>query len=282
MGYLLFFLLHPQFLHSVQTLATRQDEVAQIYWTGIDLIRRLYATASTYTRFWAYGTYVQAIIFSLFTSFALWLLLAFGRNRTGLLAILRQANLAGIQGVYFFFWLATITIFLYLTLLSPINAMTPRHISPAWPFATFIPILLLRFVSKGRQWRQLGLVGIVFLSSVAMVYLSYARRQPSLALDPFDVLVIDIVHDGLLPRIIRQIPDETLMFAADQVYLLAYPEAWLPQLDQNSAYISDLSYSNTIEGQEQITELIATSLGVEVKQAAGKFDGGTVFEGEAP
>jgi uncharacterized membrane protein len=277
-GYLLFLLLHPSFLRSLQTLAFRQNEAAQVYWTALDFMRRFYATAFTHTRFWVYGGIAQAALFCLFTSFAIWLVMVFLRNRAGFWNYLRQGNLTGIEGVYYFFWITIITAVLYLTLLSPINAMTPRHMSLAWPFAPFLPVMLLRFgPPRGRQWLPGLLIAIVLLSGMTMVYFDYSGKSAAISADHFDLLVVDSVHDGILPRIVRQIPEQTPVFAADQSYLLAQPEAWLPQLTQESGYISDLSYANTPESKAAIIEFIAQSLGVAIEEVPGRFDGGMVY-----
>ena len=280
-GYLLFLLLHPQFFHSVQSLASRQAEATHYYWTALDFMRRIYATAFTYTRFLVYGGILQIAVFCFATSFVIWAAWAFFRNHIGFLERIRQGNVTGIEGVFFFLWMAGATIFLYLTLISPINAMTPRHMSIVWPFAAFAPILLLRFVPKGRQLWQWLLVSVVFLSGVATVYFDYSGEEAVITFSQSDTVIIDTVHRGILPRIIMQLPDETQVFAADQAYLLAHPEAWLAQLNQESRYISDLSYNNNQMGQAQIIDLLGASLQVEVEKVPGKFNGGTVYQLEA-
>ena len=71
-----------------------------------------------------------------------------------------------------------------------------------------------------------------------------------------DMVLVDNVKRGILPGIFWHIPDDKLMFAADQRHLLDHPESWQTRLGPNSAYVSILLYGNSMPQQQQILDLI--------------------------
>ncbi len=260
-GYLLFFALHPDFLTSFKQVARRQQLESQQYWTIIDFLRRVYATSFTYTRFFVHGSVFQVALFCLFVSFSIWLTWLFLRNKNSLIIIIQQTNLTGIETIYLYLWMMGVTVFLYLTLLSPLNAMSSRHMIVVWPFLAFVPLFLLRFFADGKKWGQWAVVVVVFLSSSANLYaaIQHSSNEFNQADNNivYDRVVVDTVNDGILPRILLQLPDETLLFAADQSYLIEHTNEWIPQLTQSSSYVADLSYTNTELKQVQIIDLLA-------------------------
>ncbi len=281
LGYLLFFALHPNFLSSFKQVALRQGLESQQYWTLIDFLRRIYATGFTFTRFFVYGAVLQVTVFCLFVSFSIWLIWLFLKNRSQLLTILKRTNLAGVEAAYLFFWMMGITVLLYLTLLSPINAMSPRHMIVVWPFLAFMPLFLLRFFADGKWWGRWAVVGLVFLSGSANLYASVQHSSTLVSqadnINVGDRIVADSVNDGILPRIIWQLPDETVLFAADQSYLIAHGDEWLPELTQSSGYVADLSYTNTELRQMQIIDLLAQASWTAI-DADADFNPGILYQ----
>jgi hypothetical protein len=75
--------------------------------------------------------------------------------------------------------------------------------------------------------------------------------------DRLEKFVVDGVYQGILPRIFFQLPDDALIYVAAQNELLEQPEAWLPNLANNSVYISELSYENTEANRDQILALLS-------------------------
>ena len=263
-GYLIFFVLHPQFYLSLQQLASRQGEEVQRYWTWLDFLRRVYATGYAYTRFWVNGDILQVAVFCLLVSSAIWMIWKFLRNPKRSIYWMRQAHIPGIEAVCLFLWIAAVTIFLYLTLLSPGNAMTTRHMSLAWPFFAFVPVSLLHLVKRRREWWQWAVVLVVMLSGLATVYFDDVRNQQVgtavTILQSADYIVVDNVHRGIFPRIFWQIPDETLIYAADQSHLTVFSGEWMPfiQSDATASYVSNLSYTNSADGQDRIISLLSS------------------------
>lgn len=278
-GGILFVALHPAFLASFQLLGERQTAAAQIYWTGIDMLRRIFAMASTFTLFFVYGGIAQVILFCLFVSGVIWLLLVALRQRPLLQQRWQAVDRTGFAAAYLWLGLTAITMLLYLSLISPLNAMSPRHMNAIWPFMAFLPVLLLRFVSPARRrmWQWL-LLALVTLSGVTAVVFDFYLPPP---LDTSQVaqaqrVILDNVHEGILPQTIVFVPDEALVFAADQAYLLAHTADWLPDVDANTVYISNLSYTSSELGQQRLISHIEAARGAAV--VAGRpFPVGMLF-----
>ncbi len=280
-GYLISFVLHPKFLLSVKQLAVRQGQETQYYWTSLDFLRRVYATGYTYTRFWAYGNGLQVLLFCLFLSFAIWVCWKFLRNRTAFTNRLKQENVPGIEAVYFFLWISSITIILYLLLLSPGNAMTTRHMSLVWPFFAFLPITLLHFVKRRKHLFQWFILLIVVYSGISNVYSNFVSQNNNdlavEALNRSEFVVVDTVHRGIFPRIFWQIPDETMIFAANQIYLINQFEEWQQSsVGSKTSYVNSLSYDNILATKEEIITLLAAK-NIEMSEIS-PYVGTTVYQ----
>ncbi len=280
-GYLISFALHPKFLLSIKQLAMRQGQETQYYWTLLDFLRRVYATGYTYTRFWVYGAVLQVLLFCLFLSFAIWVCWKFLRNRAAFTNRLKQENVPGIEAVYFFLWISSITIILYLLLLSPGNAMTTRHMSLVWPFFAFLPITLLHFVKRRKRLFQWLMLSIVIYSGISTVYFNFVSQSNNElaveALNRSNYIVVDTVHRGVFPRIFWQVTDETMIFAANQFYLINHFEEWQqPDFGGNISYVNSLSYDNTLAAKEEIVALLATK-NIELSEIS-EYVGTTVYQ----
>ncbi len=260
-GYLLSFLLHPQFYSSIQELSRRQVLEAKYLSGTIAIFQRLYAVGNTFTGFWTALPVVQLILFCLLLSLLIWVGLALWKNPARLRHFVQTHDFTGYEVGLFFTWIGGISILMYLTFISPVHAMTARHMSAAWPFFPFLLILLLRLVQPHTRYRLLLLVGTaVFLSGIVTVWQGVQAEQRELfqaQADPkIEHVVADGVYQGIFPRIFLQLPDDTLVFAATQAELLAEPAAWLPRLNENDLYISELSYDNLSDNRDQILKLL--------------------------
>lgn len=265
-GYLLSFLLHPQFLQSVRELSRRQALEAKYLGGTLAVLQRIYAVGNTFTGFWTISRIAQVILFCLALASLIWLGMFLVKNPARVRQLTQAKERAGYEMGLFFAWMGGISIVLYLTFVSPVHAMTARHMSAVWPFFPFLPVLLLRKFSAQTRYRVLWGVGTaVFLSSVVMVWQSVQPTDE--VLDPVafagENVVTDGVYQGILPRIFLDLPAETRIFVATQAELLADPDAWLPQLRENDVYISETSYDNTIANRDQILALLATRFQVQ-------------------
>jgi hypothetical protein len=150
-----------------------------------------------------------------------------------------------------------------------------------WPFYAFMPVFLLRFCRKFRAPLTVFFcLGLLLFGSASVLHLNDVnnrRPDPAALLKPSDRMVVDNVARGILPRIFWHVPDDKLIFAAHQDYLLAHRDIWLSRLDSESIYISELSYGNTAEQQQKILDLI--SQGHEIVPMEGGIWGlGDVFQ----
>jgi hypothetical protein len=202
----------------------------------------------------------------------------FVRNRRLVQETVQTKNFTGYELGLFFVCLAGLSIILYLTYVSPIHAMTERHMSAVWPFYPFLVILLLRLVGQSKRNRITVLLGTaVLLSSLFMVWQQGSAVDETawddvVYSDNLERFVADGVYQGILPRIFFQLPDDALIYVAAQNELLEQPEAWLPALGTDSVYISELSYDNTEANRDKILEL----LGQQFQVISRPVDNGTI------
>jgi hypothetical protein len=261
------FLLHPAFLTSFKILADRQVEEATFFLTPLDVMRRIYAAVNTFSGFWVYGWPLQVAVFIIFLSGIAFVGLTFIRNRQRLMAGLKQVDWRGSEAIWLVGWLGGISILMYLTFISPIHAMTSRHMAAVWPFYAFLAAFLVRAVRA--RWPQKGLehnlmAGLAILMVLfggLSVWQTNVQSQSKLEgldlLEASPALLVDTVHRGVLPQLLIHVPPDKEIFAAWQPALLDRPEDWLSELPDGSLYLSDGAYGNTAEGEEQILALLA-------------------------
>jgi len=263
-AYILSLFLHPAFLTSIKALAGRQVEEATFFLTPLDVMRRIFAAADTFTGFWVYGWPLQVALFILFVSGIAFLGLAFVRNRQRITTTLKQVDWTGYEALLLCLWLGGLSILMYLTFLSPIHAMTSRHMSAVWPFYAFLPVFLFR-VLKAKWRRPQNIVAGLAITMIVFGILStwQANNQMQSQVTGLDILeaapaiLVDTVHRGVLPQLLIHVPPDTRIYAAWQHSLLEQPEDWLSQLPDGALYLSEGAYGNTAENQEQILSLLA-------------------------
>jgi hypothetical protein len=107
-------------------------------------------------------------------------------------------------------------------------------------------------------------IGMVLSGSLLVsnyVNANVEQSNPTLPLQSLDRIIVDNVSRGAFPRIFLNVPDQTLIFAADQNYLINHKEEWLCHLNGSSIYISHPSRgtgsrSNSRKGRQEILDLI--------------------------
>jgi hypothetical protein len=253
LGFVLFFLLHPQFYLSF----SRQRVQAQPF-AFEELTLRVRQVAEAFLFFFfgdiEFAKYVAA---ALMLAFLLWAFVAVRRHQRRLIPAV--VNTSEFSILYFFLWIAGTTVFLYLAFLSPMHAMGARYLSMAWPFFAFVPVLLLRFLPKPGVTRTLVCLSMLLFAGVFVLNSGYVNNRnpdPSTLLRSSERIMVDNLARGVFPRIFWHVPDDKLILAAPQDFLLNRPDIWLHQLEGNGVYISDLSYGNSIEKQKKIIDLI--------------------------
>jgi hypothetical protein len=224
-------------------------------------MRRLYAIGDTFTQFWIYGRIPQVILFIFAVATLIWGASFYLKNRAKLQERLQPVNRRGQEALWFFLWMAGWTILLYLTFISPIHAMTPRHMGAIWPFYALLPVFLARLWPRQQVRLLLAICGVVFLSGILFTVQTIRASQQmpdnTAVLAQASSILIDTVERGIAPRLFWPIPGETPLFVAPQAELPALQSDWLAQLPDGSIYINDLSYDNDENGRDQILALLA-------------------------
>jgi hypothetical protein len=224
-------------------------------------MRRLYAIGDTFTRFWIYGRIPQVILFIFAIASLIWTASFYLKNRSRWQKRLQHVNGSGKELLWLFLWLFGWTIVLYLTFISPIHAMMPRHMGAIWPFFAFLPIFITRLLPQKQTQLLLTISGIVLLSGILFTAQTIrTNRQMSdntALLAEANSILIDTVERGIAPRLYWPIPDETAVFIAPQAELPAMQSLWLNQLPDGAIYINDLSYDNDEAGRDQILDILA-------------------------
>jgi hypothetical protein len=152
---------------------------------------------------------------------------------------------------------------LFLTRISPQQSMGAKYVNVITPFVAFLAILIIRLFSSPSKtilYSMLG--GMVLLSLMTLVpvvknFLS--NRIDVRYLHNADVVVLDNIKTGNWPAIIFQLQPGDQIFLAQQPYLLANPQEWLPRFcSSNSIYVSMLfGGGNSISNTEAIFNLIS-------------------------
>ncbi len=286
-GYILFFILHPGFFRSVQELSRRQALEAEFLGGSLEFVQRVYLVGRTFTGYWTVSGILQAALFCVILASIIWVGMVLARNPERIKVTIRTHNFEGYEVALFFVCLAGLSILLYLTYVSPIHAMTERHMSAVWPFYPFLAILLLRLVGESTRKRATVLLGTaVLLSSFYLVWQqATAVNQPAwnevVYSDGLEKFVVDSTYQGILPRIFFQLPDDALIYVAAQSELLEQPQAWLPDLENNSVYISELSYENTEANRDKILDLLRQQFQVTARPDENRGVGEPYFIGPA-
>lgn len=277
MGYVISFLLHPHFYLSFQ----RQQAQAEAF-RYKDIIPRVRSVISSFLAFFVYGKLSKYIFLGLLSIIIIYVIIVHYNRILNIGRYIYKIKSNEFYIVYLFLWIAGATILLYLTFLSPGHAMGGRYLSMVWPFCAFIPVFLLRF---GRKFRVLlticFCVSLLLFGSASVLHPNYVNSRkpdPAALLKSSDVVVVDNVARGILPRIFWHVPDDKLMFAASQDYLLDHQDIWLSRLDGESVYISELSYENTATQREKILDLISQEYEEIVPIEGGIWGLGDVFK----
>ena len=192
-----------------------------------------------------------------------------------------------------FLWLLITQAALYLTFVSPGSAMDFKHLSSVWPFAAFVPVLALAGWGTWSRARVAiaagGGAALVAAGAVAVLGSPapgvMAPEGPATALERADVVLLDNVARGVLPRVLWRVPDRARVFAAHQQHLLDDPDAWLPRLGQGDVVVlglppSDPRYGNSRELAAEVGRLIRTRW--RLVPAPDPLEAGRVFVVEGP
>jgi hypothetical protein len=157
----------------------------------------------------------------------------------------------------------------YLTYLFPDHAMRERHLSIVWPFVALWLVFLLRFCGSRRLCIAI-LIVFMALSSVSFSahvhYVNSLRENPEELLITADRIVFDTVERGTLLPVMWHIPNDSFVYVDRQWNLPREAHSWMDRLDHDSLFVSVLRYGGTMEGREQILDLVRRKFCVEPVQ----------------
>ena len=177
-----------------EELSRRQALEAEFLSGQFEFFQRVYLVGKTFTGYWTVSGILQLALFCLFLASIIWVGMIFVRNRRLVQETIQTKNFTGYELGLFFVCLAGLSIFLYLTYVSPIHAMTERHMSAVWPFYPFLAILLLRLVREAMRSQVTILLGTAVLlvrkiksghplTRLATIFIiRHGRRFPSTSL----------------------------------------------------------------------------------------------------
>lgn len=248
-GYGLFALLHPHFL---QSLGQQQDQ-AQAFTLG-DFGTRVVRATTAFSEFYFHrrlGNVALLVIAMLLVVAVIFVLRK--RHSPSLEPIRNRVSAI----VFFLTWFSSTVVFLYVSFISPQHAMGSKYLSMAWPFFAFIPIFAFRAAAeRARVALVTGLCLWVFAYAGAHALVLQFRDskwpKPNSILNGSEVVLVDTVARGVLPRIFWHLPSDQMIFAASQEYLLENPNLWIDGLSTNTLYFSHLGYGNALEMRNSI------------------------------
>ncbi len=284
-GLVIFYLAHPHFLQSIQY---QMAENQPFQFSGI--LPRLKAVIAAFGTFFWQGMpaiYIipPSIVFRYIYPFVLIFIILilsilYIKSGSDNQITSHIPNQNDHYAIYFLLWTGGIIVLGYMFFLSPAHALGPKYLSIVWPFFAFVPVLIIRIFGRFKaSLRIILIISMLFFGSLDMFYMNYPdnrRPEPVSWLKESDTILIDNVARGVLPGIIWHIPDDKLIFAADQGYLLKNSHEWKSRLTENGLYLSILLYGNSSQKQREILDVIQQNY--EVVSSSGGFWGyGSMF-----
>lgn len=256
-GYLLFVLLHPRFYGSI------------IQWRGYvsdpftfsEFFTRIKQVGVAFSDFFLPWHSLNLVLIAglVLLTLAIWIIMGNLKKPRAGFEFLKTIRSEDMNVLFFFFWNFGVTTILYMAFLSPVHAMGPKYLSIAWLFFGFIPVILLRGFGSLKQSATLLFCSVMMLSATAgvlyTIYQSNSNSDWAELLTNSERVIVDNDARGILLPIVWEMPDDKLVFAASQDYLLNYPDAWINDLN-GAAYISVIYYDSTLEHQQDIISII--------------------------
>jgi hypothetical protein len=251
-GYALAFLVFP-----LLSVAIRQQTSVAVEASLFEFIGRLLRVILSFYQ------YVHILIV-LLMMLSVAVVLSFRGKRKYLKRQYQETDFSGSYILFFFLWIATWTILLYLSLRSPRHAMSEKYLVMAWPFFAFLPVFLLRlFRYRNSISLYFFLVPLMFVLTIPWI------GSGSGGIDRFnlqakhDLILIDSTEPGILPQIIWDLPDDQLVIVGSQTFLLKNSSSWINHLANGSLYVSELSYGDNSKEKRRELFMLIREVGLE-------------------
>ncbi len=164
--------------------------------------------------------------------------------------------------------------------------MGGRYLVMSYPFWSIGLVQLLHKLKEKYHYRKILFVicSFILISAISEAtltsYLYKRNSTPVQLLAQSDIILIDNVARGVLPRMLLLMPPHKTVFIANQNYLLEHPDTWLPNLKENTIYVSLNGYGNTIKKQTNIVTLIDSRYNIHASQRNINKRFGTIFSVE--
>ena len=190
------------------------------------------------------------------------------KERPGIMAYFRKEDFKIHYIFFLFIWLVGSQIIAYLAFILPSHAVGERYYCMIWPAFACVVVFLLRLFGKLRLiFTILLCFGLFMAGSSKMLYTKCTNRSLEAILRNSRYFLIDNVARGVFPMFFWHLPDDKIVYAANQDHLLDKSERWLNRIDDNTFYFSSILYGNTKEKQGKILVLIKREHGVSSVEA---------------
>lgn len=160
---------------------------------------------------------------------------------------------------FFLLWIGGWTAVLYVSCISPSQAMGTRYLSAVWPFFAFLPVYYFRRWPARRKLITAMFCFFMFGAGILTAAWKYEQGAavPDQSVSQYDQLLLDTLSRTQLPGSIYLAPDNVQVFAAYQDFLFAHPEAWTNGLSGKVVYVSRFGFGgNTPDKTKQVLDLI--------------------------
>jgi len=173
-------------------------------------------------------------------------------------------------------WMLATILWLYLIGLSPAHAMAERYLAMAWPFVSFLPLLVLASLGLGQAHRQ-ALCAVLLVCSMCMIADRYMHRdvRPETFLGEATRVVCDNTSSGLWPRVVLHVSEGTPVLVGRQNELLQSQALTSVDLD-GAVFVSSLVDQGSVEMRGRILTELATDYAV-TQIAEGIWDRDVVY-----
>jgi hypothetical protein len=163
--------------------------------------------------------------------------------------------------LYFLLAMAVSNAGLYVVGLSPKHAMGAMYLAMVWPFLAFLPVVVLRELGRLRVPLLLlwccGMAASGGISVDRLMSRWRALPDPGPVLQAAPAVLVDNLARGVLPCVAWHVPDDRLMLAGSQTYLLNHRDAWLSRMQAGGVYVSEESYGNSEAARAQLRRLLS-------------------------
>ncbi|MBD3266428.1 hypothetical protein GF373_07135, partial [bacterium] len=276
LGVILFYVLHPSILDSVERGKTQLQPFSQgALQTRFELIPQMLA------QFWGLPIPFQILTWLFVIASVVFFLLHLIRQFYPSFLSKWPMPKAEFPLVFFFLWNLGFISALYLAFLSPGHAMGDRYLSLVWPFMACMCVVYLRYLPRNPEVAGLilgaALLLATYVNPIVSERVDLPQVDPVPHLEKADALLIDNPSRGYLLQLIHVLPEKKMAFVAYQKSILERPEAMLKQTFPMLCYYNLNAYGNTLDMHKQIIGILREHYYMQLKLRAAWSHGQMYF-----